>query len=150
MGDRPNTGSSTGRAPSTRLVWILAWVTLEWDPKPRMPATPAGLGMAERPWWADRTAMALLMMGQRFASSCSLDMDPPPPQCDDDATWGRALVERALRVAGDDFFRNGHTALDCRRTESMANVVRIGKTLGVGDDREALVGRVLNGSKFGR
>lgn len=78
--------------------------------------------MAERPCWADRTAMALPMTGQRFANSCSRDMDPPPPQCGEDATWGRALVERALRVAGDDFFMKGHTALDCRRTESMANV----------------------------
>ena len=119
LGFRPNTVSSRGRAFSARLVWILAWGVLECELKARMPATADRGAMGERPWWAERTAMALLMMGHRLASSCRFDMDPP--QWEETCwAWGRAVVERALRVAGDDFFRNGHTALDCRRTESMA------------------------------
>jgi len=46
-----------------------------------------------------------------------------PPQGEEAAVaaaWGRTTVDRALRVAGDDFLRKGHTALDCRKTESMA------------------------------
>lgn len=44
-----------------------------------------------------------------------------PPQGEEAAAGsaGRVEVERARRVAGEAFFRNGHMALDCRRTASM-------------------------------
>ena len=63
---------------------------------------------------ADWTARALPMMGQRLASRLSFDMEPP--QCE---ALGRLVVDRARRVAGDAFFKKGHMALDCRRTDSM-------------------------------
>ena len=71
--------------------------------------------------------MALLMTGQRPASSCSFER--APPQGDevaisaDEASGAAAeeceAVERARSVAGEAFLRNGHTALDWRRTASM-------------------------------
>lgn len=74
------------------------------------------------PTWpnlADWTARALPMTGQRWASSCSLEM--APPQGEEATAWGAGRVEedKARKVAGEAFFRKGHMALDCRRTASM-------------------------------
>jgi hypothetical protein len=42
-----------------------------------------------------------------------------PPQGEEACWLGLTAVDKALSVAGDDFLRNGHMALDCRRTVSM-------------------------------
>ena len=84
--------------------------------------------------------MALPITGQRWASSCSFDRAPPQGEeaTRADSTAGlasmasvepsraapedeREAVDRARRVAGEAFFKNGHTALDWRRTASMVS-----------------------------
>lgn len=99
--------------PSTALA---AWLRLVWRPRV-LPSFPGA-----RPWpAADCTARALPMTGQRWASSWSLEMVPPQ------GDWGagRVDVDRARSVAGDAFLRNGHMALDCRKTASMVRLLKM-------------------------
>lgn len=42
-----------------------------------------------------------------------------PPHGDETGAGRRVDVDKARRVAGDAFLRNGHMALDCRRTASI-------------------------------
>lgn len=61
------------------------------------------------------------MTGQRRAIVCKFDMLPPPGE----ACHLAVEVDSDRRVAGEVFFKKGHMALDCRRTESMIAVGRI-------------------------
>lgn len=69
--------------------------------------------------------MALPMTGQRWASSCRLDMVPPQGDA-----LGRADVESERRVAGEADLRNGHIALDWRRMLSMTAKMSSGSMAG--------------------
>lgn len=100
-------------ASRARLVCSLAWSppALAWAERPDRQAM-----VATCPREADCTAMALPMTGQRRASICNFDMAPPHGE----AVGRAADVDMARRVAADAFFIKGHTALDWRRTESIA------------------------------